>query len=234
MPIEENAPEPSSGPDRARTDKTEAATDPPGVSPPGVRLEQKPESAAPATPPAVSAGCKLPQNMALTEVTALLSELRVLLRHIVRSEVPDARALSGSQTGAAGPAAGSVPFPQGVHVELLTRAPGETAADDALLQQLYSSIRILTALAAPATVTSICLTSAFLHDEMSSIASFEARSAAQRLIRWALITGPLGLLLFAVTLMLLVHVDRGRTEMQQLELRAESVSTGCQRDRSEP
>ncbi len=213
MPTEESVPEHPSGPDRAPTDKAGPATDPPGG-----RLEQKPESAVPPTLPADSAGrCKPPQNMALFEVTALLSELRVLLRHIVRSEVPDARALSGNQTGAAGPDAGSVPFPQGVHVELLTKTPEETAADDALLQQLYSSIRILAALAAPATVTSICLTSAFLHDEMSPIASFEARSAAQRLIRWALITGLLGLLLFAVTLMLMVHVDRGRSEMQQLD-----------------
>lgn len=110
-----------------------------------------------------------------------------------------------------------MPFPPGVHVELLTREPAEIACDKTLLEQLYSSVRILTGLSAPATVSSIYLTSAFLLDEMNSIASPEARSAAQRLRRWAVTTGVLGLLLFAVALMLLVHVDKGRREIQQLE-----------------
>jgi hypothetical protein len=108
-------------------------------------------------------------------------------------------------------------FPAGIHIGLLSTPPEEIARDSALVQQLYSSVRILTGLAAPASVSSIYLTSAFLHEEISSMAPPEAKSAARRLRRWAIVTGLLGLILFAVSLMLLVHVDRGRREIQQLE-----------------
>jgi hypothetical protein len=155
--------------------------------------------------------------MTLSEVGALLGEFRVLLRHFLRCETADAPTILGIRPGLVGQEGHSMPFPTAVHVELLTRKPEEIACDETLLEQLYSSVRILTGLAAPATVSSIYLTSAFLHDEMNSIASVEARSAAQRLRRWAITTGLLGLLLFAVALMLLVHVDRGRREIQQLE-----------------
>jgi hypothetical protein len=165
-----------------------------------------------------SSAAPRPQPMTLSEVAALLSEFRVLLRHVVRCGVPDANGpLLGDQPGSVGQAGHLTPFPPGVHVELLTREPEEIACDETLLQQLYSSVRVMTGLAAPATVSSIYLTSAFLHDEISSLVSAEARSAAQRLRRWAVVTGLLGVMLFAVALMLLVHVDRGRREIQQLE-----------------
>jgi hypothetical protein len=108
------------------------------------------------------------------------------------------------------------PFPPGVYLVLLTKSPQEIAENDVLLRQLCSSIEVLTELAAPANVSSIYLTSAFLRDETSSIASTEARSAARRLRRWAMITAMLGLLFFCFAVMLLVHVDRGRREIQQL------------------
>lgn len=165
-------------------------------------------SAAPEGPSAV-----------LSEVIALLSEFRVLLRHVVRCEAPDADtgALFANHSAWAGEEDRATAFPPGIHAEILAREPEEIAYDERLLQQLYSGVRLLTDLAAPASVSSIYLTSAFLRDEMSSIASPEARSAAQRLRRWAIVTGLLGLFLFAVALMLLVHVDRGRREIQQLE-----------------
>ena len=69
---------------------------------------------------------------------------------------------------------------------------------------------------APATVSSIYLTSAFLRDELSAKASAEAKLAAQRLRRWAIATVLVAVVLFVLTLMLLIHVDRGRREIQQL------------------
>jgi hypothetical protein len=85
-----------------------------------------------------------------------------------------------------------------------------------LLQQLYSSVGILSDVVAPATVTSIYLTSAFLRDEMSSSASPEAKLVAQRLRRWAITTALSALLVFVVTIMLLTHVDRGRRYIEQV------------------
>jgi hypothetical protein len=157
-----------------------------------------------------------PQNATVSEITTLLRNFHVLLRHFVRSQMPDAHASSRDRFGTVSPEGRSVLFPPGVHVELLTSAPEEIAGDDALLSCLYSSVCVLAAVTAPATVSSICLTSAFLRDEMSSIASAEAGPAAQRFRRWAVLTGLLGLLLFTVTVMLLIHVDRGRREIQQL------------------
>ena len=109
------------------------------------------------------------------------------------------------------------PFLPGVYLVLLTKSPEELPKTKCLLRQLCSSIEVLTELAAPANVSSIYLTSAFLRDETSSIASVEARSAARRLRRWATITAILGLLFFCFAVMLLMHVDRGRREIQQLE-----------------
>jgi hypothetical protein len=155
------------------------------------------------------------QPATLSEVATLLNAFRaLLLRHFMRSGATDAPALSDARSGVPGQEA--APFPPGVHLELLTKTPEDIAANDVLLQQLCSSIEVFTRLAAPATVSSIYLTSAFLHDETSSIVSAEARLAARRLRRWAMTTAVAGLLFFLSAVMLLVHVDRGRREIQQL------------------
>jgi len=168
------------------------------------------------SPSTVSTATSTSQSETLSEVSGLLSEFRVLLRHVVDGGIPNARP-TGGQIGTAGQEKHLIPFPSGVHTELLTRAPGEIASDATLLQQLYSSVAILSGLAAPATVSSICLTSAFLHDRKNSNAPAEAKSAARRLRRWAITTVLLALLVFIVTIMLFVHVDRGRRIVQQLE-----------------
>ena len=158
-----------------------------------------------------------PQAAMVPEVTALVGEFRLLLAHLARHQKADALAspgvhpLSGNREGP------SSPSPAGVHIELLTASPEKIAADGVLLQQLYSSVSALSAVAAPATVSSIYLTSAFLRDGMSLAVPAEAKLIARRLRRWALITVLLALLLFIVTITLLVHVDRGRREIQQLE-----------------
>ena len=155
-------------------------------------------------------------HSASPEVATLLNAFRVLLlRRFIHCGATDASASLGSRSGP--PPQDTATLLASVHTELLTKNSEEIERDDSLLQQLCSSLDALTRLAAPATVSSIYLTSAFLHDETSSIASAEARLAARRLRRWALITAIFGLLLFCSAVMLLIHVDRGRREIQQIE-----------------
>ena len=150
----------------------------------------------------------LPQS-ASPEVATLLNAFRVLLlRRFIHCGAVGASARVASLPGPL--LQDTAALPAGVYVELLTKSSKEIERDDILLQQLCSSVDALTRLAAPATVSSIYFTSAFLHDETSSIASAEARLAARRLRQWALITAIFGLLLFCSAVMLLIHVDRGR------------------------
>jgi hypothetical protein len=166
-------------------------------------------------PPAIVSSASTPQPATLSEVVTLLNAFRALvLRHFMRCGAAGVPALSDARSGV--PGQGEAPFPPGVHLELLSKTPEEIARNDILLQRLCSSIGVFTRLVAPATVSSIYLTSAFLHDETSSIVSAEARLAARRLRRWAITTAVAGLLFFLSAVMLLVHVDRGRREIQQL------------------
>ena len=152
---------------------------------------------------------------ALAEIATLANAFRVLLlRRFIRCGAPGASVGVNSPSGSL--AQDAAPLPAGVHVELLTKRSEEIEHNNVLLQQLCASVDVLARLAAPATVSSIYFTSAFLHDETSSIASTEAGLAARRLWRWALITAILGLLLFCSAVMLLIHVDRGRRVIQQI------------------
>lgn len=153
---------------------------------------------------------------ALPEVATLVNAFRVLLlRHFLKSGATAAAVGVGLPSGP--PTQDAATLPAGVNVELLTRTPQEIERSDLLFRQLCSSVDALIQLAAPATVSSIYLTSAFLHDETSSIASAEAGLAARRLRRWALTTALFGFLFFCSAVMLLIHVDRGRREIQQFE-----------------
>lgn len=178
--------------------------------------EQVEGQAASPRPRALGAEAFTPKPATRSEVETLLNAFRVLvLRYFIRRQASAPPVASDARDGVPGQQA--APFPPGVHLELLTKTPEEIARNDILLQQLCSSAEVLTSLAAPATVSSIYLTSAFLRDETSSITSIEAMTAARRLRRWAMTTAVLGLLFFSFTVMLLVHVDRGRREIQQLE-----------------
>lgn len=155
------------------------------------------------------------RSVTLSEVTELLGDFRILLRHVLycqKKEMPVTSDMRPELTGEE-----ELPLPPGVRFELLTRTPEEIASDDTLLQQLYSGVSILTALAAPATVSSIYITSAFLRDRTSSSAPAEANSVARRLRVRAIAMVLVALLVFVVTISLLVHVDKGRREIQQLE-----------------
>ena len=152
---------------------------------------------------------------ALAEIATLANAFRVLLlRRFIHWGAPGASVGVNSPSGSL--AQDAAALPAGVHVELLTKRSEEIEHNNVLLQQLCASVDVLARLAAPATVSSIYFTSAFLHDETSSIASTEAGLAARRLWRWALITAIFGLLLFCSAVMLLIHVDRGRRVIQQI------------------
>lgn len=155
------------------------------------------------------------QPATLAEVKTLLSGFRMLmLKRLMRRDTSGPPVDSNARPSV--PQQPAAPFLPGVDLALLTKTAEEIAESEVLLQQLCSSIAILTHLAAPADLSSIYLTSAFLRDETSSIASAEATLAARRLRRWATATAVLGLLFFCFAVMLLVHVDRGRREIQQL------------------
>jgi len=153
------------------------------------------------------------QRASLSEITALLNEMRVLLRHVLHRKNQNVHL-----PGTTHPDGQSASPLKNVHVELLTKAPEEIACDEELLRKLCSSVEALTACAAPASLSSIYLTSAFLHDEMSPTASDAAKLAARRLRCWAIVTVLIAVTCFVATLMLLIHVDRGRRQIQQLTL----------------
>jgi len=102
------------------------------------------------------------------------------------------------------------------HAALLVVAPEVIARDGRLLGQLYESLEILTNVVAPADVKSIRLTRAFLGDEDEDL-PIDTRSQAQWLFRWVRGNAVFGILVFLATILLLVHVDRGRRAVQQLE-----------------
>ena len=102
------------------------------------------------------------------------------------------------------------------HAALLVVAPEVIARDGQLLGQLYESLEVLTDLAAPANVKSIRLTRAFVGDEDEDLPG-DTRSQAQWLFRWARGSAVFAVLIFLATIVLLVHVDRGRRAVQQLE-----------------
>lgn len=174
------------------------------------------ELAALSGSPAEDAAGSIQERATLSEVEALLNAFRtLLLRDFIHGEVSGEQIVSVA--GAAVSEQSARPFPADVDLGLLSQTAKDIARSEVLQQRLFSSVEVLTGLAAPATVSSIYLTSAFLRDETSSIASVEAKSAARRLRYWAMTTTALGLLFFSFAVMLLVHVDRGRREIQQLE-----------------
>jgi len=147
-------------------------------------------------------------------VTDLLGHLRLLLRHLVRcqkewEEIAAGRSIPGDASNRV--------LPTESCFDLLSRTPEEIAADNRQIERLYSSISALAAMAAPATVSSIAITSAFLHGEIGSNLPPEAQFAARRLRHWALAVVLLASAFFLLTIMVLVYTDQGRREIQQLE-----------------
>jgi hypothetical protein len=149
------------------------------------------------------------------EVADLLGHLRLLLRHLVRNQKGwDAVATAGRSIPVDTSGAG---LSTEICFDLLSRMPEEIAADNRQIERLYSSISALAAIAAPATVSSIAITSAFLRDGMRPSLPLEAQFAAQRLRHWALAVVLVAFAFFLLTILVLVYADRGRREIQQLE-----------------
>lgn len=153
--------------------------------------------------PQVHAGA--PKPMPTEHVTQLQDDLRILVEHLANA------AAKRPSSGAA------VPTALAPAVQLLVRSPEEIAADPDALGQLYICIGELTRLAAPADVTSIRLTRAFVRGEPDPSLPHNIATEARRLRRWAVVSSSFGLLVFLVTVLLLVHVDRGRRTVQQLQ-----------------
>ena len=178
----------------------------PATAPWGSGLEASP-CAVPLTTPRV-------QPETLPEVTDLLDQLRLLLRHITRCQKGWNAVAAGRSTP--GDASGTG-LPTEIYFDLLSRTPEEIAADSQQIERLYSSVSTLAAMAAPATVSSIAITGAFLRDDMGRRLPLEAQSAARRLRLWAFAVVSLAFGFFLLTVLVLVYVDRGRREIQQLE-----------------
>jgi hypothetical protein len=156
----------------------------------------------------------------VSHVRQLQDDLRVLIRHVTlradKSSLPSRLALA-SMFEAAGQAVSHVPASPDLHAGLIVLAPEAIARDGKLLGQLYAGVDVLTGLAAPADVSSIRLTRAFIQDDGDDEVLPSIRVKARRLQRWAWASAILGLLVFFIAVALLVHVDRGRRAVQQLQ-----------------
>src|SRR3954447_3112205 len=93
------------------------------------------------------------------------------------------------------------------------------------LAQLYGSIAELTRLAAPANVNSIRLTRALIQGGSSLHDPLSLAREAKWMRCWFVISASFALVAFLVTVLLLIHVDRGRRIIQQLQ--AVQLATGA-------
>lgn len=143
----------------------------------------------------------------LARIAELQDDLLVLVEHLA------------NRADSLSPARPDQPVSQevGRAAGLLTMSPAAIIQDANRFGQLYSSLAALTALAAPAHVRSIRLTRAFVHGPTRGSLPDEVSSEARRLLRWAWASAGCGVLTFLCAIVLLVHVDRGRRAVQQLE-----------------
>lgn len=157
------------------------------------------------------------QSASLTEIESLLSDLRILLHHYVLHSQIDASAPPGALRKGNPPDQSSALGDPAIHTELLTQTANTIAVNPVMLGPLYASLLALSRMVAPADVNTIRLTTAFLRkDSVDPVPLFVERQAS-RLRRWAAGVAGVGFAIFALTIMLLIHVDRGRRSVQQLE-----------------
>ena len=152
----------------------------------------------PTEPPATSA-----TPCMVAEVEMLQSDLRLLMRHAARRRdrsvrMPQPEAISG-------------------YAGLLAARPADIAADPAKLQGLYEAVDALTACVAPANVNSIRLTCAYLKcSDMGALAPGVQRDAWW--VRWLnYAANAIGIIAFVLAVMLLIFVDEGRRNVQNLQ-----------------
>jgi hypothetical protein len=154
------------------------------------------------------------EQSAIAYVRALQQDGRLLLRHIARR---------ADRTLAAGPIAG---IGSGSTLQVLTLDPASIVTDRARLDALVATVDALSRQAAPATASTIRLTSAYLR--LAAEGGEPPPEVMQRV--WRVRLAILGMMLVAVVamvsaLVVLAHVDEGRRAVQQLlqvktELRA--------------
>jgi hypothetical protein len=185
------------------------------MSAPLLPVDAQPEAVT--SPAANSSPTVLPPGSdAVLRVRRLQSDLRLLIRHFACWDGSSVLPVPATNTRAV-PLGSVAPRPAlEPHAALLVIAPEVIARDGQLLGQLYESLEILTDLAAPANVKSIRLTRAFVGDEDEDLPD-NTRSQSQWLFRWVRGSAVFAVLIFLATLVLLVHVDRGRRAVQQLD-----------------
>ena len=152
----------------------------------------------PTEPPATSTNpCMVP------EVEMLQGDLRLLLRHAARRRdrsvrMPQSEAVCG-------------------YAGLLAVRPADIAADPAKLESLYAAVDALTACTAPANVNSIRLTCAYLQcSYMGALPPGVQREASW--VRWLnYAANAIGIIAFVIAVILLIFVDQGRREVQNLQ-----------------
>ena len=136
-----------------------------------------------------------PGSDAIQRVRRLQSDLRVLIRHVACWAESSVLSVPTANGRAVPPGSATPRIALEPHAALLVVAPEIIARDGRLLGQLYESLEVLTDLAAPADVKSICLTRAFVGDEDEDLPG-DTRSQAQWLFRWARGTAVFGILVF--------------------------------------
>jgi hypothetical protein len=157
------------------------------------------------------------------DVARLLDDLRVLLQFVTvhqarvlaqQSQTPNPHTIIGNDGVVL---AAPVRFGPAVHLALLAKTPAEIGSDANLLEQLYGCLAVLSDAAAPASVGSIHLTSAFTRIPFGPRASPAVGALARKLARWFTTLAALGFAAFILAVMLLIHTDHGRRSIQQLE-----------------
>jgi hypothetical protein len=153
----------------------------------------------------------------LQQIRKLQGDLQLLMKHM--ANLPD-------KVGSPSWASTAAPASNGDGLEgaagLLVLQPEQIARDSRLLSRLYAAVGELTRLVAPADVSSIRLTHAFVRGGDNVEGPAYIAREAHRLRRWTWTSAAFGLAVFVVTMLLLIHVDRGRRIVQELkELRLE-------------
>ena len=154
----------------------------------------------------------------LADVELLLDDMRTLLGYLVRGRTGD-YAETVADLAAQGAKLPVVSLMQSgaIDIALLTESAQSIADNPDRLSRLYATVAQLTAVAAPATERSIRLTSALLGTRESGFIPRETVALARRQRRWLTLSGALGLVVFIASIVLMIHVDRGRGAVQQLE-----------------
>ncbi len=159
-------------------------------------------------------------GLAKDYVRELQRDGRLLLRYVARHvDRPLVQPGVGSWRGAA-------EYPQPV-AHILTSSPEAVSASGAQMEQLAVLVDNLAQRAAPASVTSIRLTAAYLRVPVEGLEPpKEVQKRAKRLKKLMLLIVAIAVLATLISVLLLAHVDSGQRSMRQLQaVRADLAET---------